>query len=224
MKNTHVIIITGDTNDGDYITSELETMIPCKEVKWNFSSPKYGNHGELTLMQIVENLKIALMLYPSKHRHNWSREEFDKRNTANHTIASFLKVSFDMDIESDEFLEKYGEDEYEEILEKYYEEFCDLFPYGEFGIHTISKIEIRPLVEVKTLFDSDSIELPMGTTLAVKFKNPDVFTGEHIVFYSRIKGYLYYLDSSTNEWIKTDYEDVDDFDTPYAEVIWNRGY
>ncbi|EQA7786738.1 hypothetical protein ACX818_001332 [Acinetobacter baumannii] len=137
MKYTHIVRISGDTNDADYIDTEFNinkdfphTVLEANEV---FKGSRAVNILEF-LYAIGKGCRI-----PRAERHNWSRGEYDGPAARHETCINVIKVLFGVDIESDDFYEKHGEDAYSHAINIMENLISDTVPYGEYGIHTIEK-------------------------------------------------------------------------------------
>ncbi len=108
MRN--LLIITGDTNDADYISSE------------HWLSPE-ELETQLPLLQ-----KVGTLL-ANRSGHNWGTSEFARDKET--PTALYVETGL--------------------LTEEEYEEFDELVPYGEHGIHTISSIVLHKVVSTINL-------------------------------------------------------------------------
>lgn len=121
-KNKKILIITADTNDADYVTSQnkvtdedIKKLMPMIEAIKNFKP----YHGEWSPGKFCE------------HSHNFPYGE---------------------DLPRDDMGEKSIEELYGDVPG--FDLFQELVPFGEYGVHTIVKIEI--VYEGEVLFDKYS--------------------------------------------------------------------
>ena len=147
-NHTHECIIRGDTNDGDYIDTSF-TFFPGEDPVLFEADKFFPGHPAVGKIEFLNALGTSL-LFPREDYHNWSRTEYDNRNAANITISHVFSMLFNVDLNSEEFQSKFDDDfsKYEDIFDTAYEEIGDLLPYGEFGIHTIESIKVRPIPRV----------------------------------------------------------------------------
>ncbi|ADJ19424.1 hypothetical protein Acj133p109 [Acinetobacter phage 133] len=155
-NHTHECIIRGDTNDGDYIDTSF-TFNPHEPDPILFEENKFfDGHPSVGTMEFLNTLGTTL-LFPREDYHNWSRQEYDNRKASNETITHVFSMLFGVDLNSEEFQSKFDDDfsKYEDIFDTAYEEISELLPFGEFGIHTIDSIKVRPIPQVgHTIFGS----------------------------------------------------------------------
>lgn len=150
--------IKGDTNDADYIESRhmfndndlifskdfLLEGVESRFIKGLLSTP------DMTYKEFATYLGQTLMQLNTHH--NWARSEYDNQREAYPTIEKFLNIAFGINLTQ---LEEEHPIDLLEIRENLYEIFSDIFPYGEFGIHTIHTIKIYPSPVETIYFDRE---------------------------------------------------------------------
>lgn len=142
--HTHECVITGDENDGDRVNSVF-TLIPGKEQPFISENQFWGGQRAVGKIEFLNALSLAL-LFPRDGTHNWSRPEYDGRDAANITIAHTFSVLFGVNLLDWEYVTaQIGEDRIDQIFEDAYDQFMEILPWGDIGVHTIESIEIRPI-------------------------------------------------------------------------------
>ena len=201
MKNTHILEIMCDSNDGDYVYSHKE---------WNPKSPKvaiqfgtmFPQSPSITLVELVDALAKSIGI-PRNQHHNWSRPDYDSMDNAEETSEFVIRILFG-NLISDEFWEIHRED----LLEAMIEIISDLLPYGEDGVHTIEQIVSRHIADSCTLASTRSHRIRREAKIvahnngAMEYINAD------------LKKY----DEATMTWVESGYSSFDESDG----IIWKK--
>lgn len=223
MKHTHEYLITGDTNDADYINTTIDYTPGNKEIFIAADEYTFTNVPGIvdkTFEAFINALIASLQMPRMNTLHNWARDEYDNRDEAYNTVRWTVLALYGLDLESDESYEKYGEDILEEIQEKIYSCIADNMPYGEFGIHTIVSIESRPKSAVTTLFKKPDYWdwqkfKDNHNKMEYVLQWPSLAQGSlhsRVIYQYRqchIKNILLVWNTALNEWHDTRFADID---------------
>ncbi|AFL47459.1 hypothetical protein ZZ1p0125 [Acinetobacter phage ZZ1] len=221
MKHTHEYLITGDTNDADYINTTIDYTPGDTEVFIKASEYSFANVPgvvDKTFEEFMAALIVALQMPKVDTLHNWGRDEYDDRDEAYKTVRWTALALYGIDLESDEAYEEYGDDILEEIRDTIYECIADNVPYGEFGIHTIISIESRPKSSKTVLFkkpeywdwqkfkdNHNKVEYVLQWPTRGSWHQRTVYQYRQC----RIKNILLVWNSAKNEWHDTRFANID---------------
>ncbi|UQS94197.1 hypothetical protein ABNavy71_120 [Acinetobacter phage AB-Navy71] len=213
---THILKISGDTNDADYIDIEHKV------------NPKYPNRvfepGELfkgsrsvNFMELIQALCNALHL-PRKTRHTWSRDEYDDVSAAMETSEWVFTILAGFHPDDEEISAKIGEEEVYDAVRKIKEALSDNLPYGEIGIHTIESITLRPITSDKTLYSNPGYWKNQNiakehkrATIAVHFMDENEPAKDDIALYDTASTPFKLWNVKDSTWDDNAYESVDQF-------------
>lgn len=215
-KPTHFLKISGDTNDADYI--DIEHRVNPKYPERIFAPGEvFTGSRSVNFMELIHALCNALNM-PRKTRHTWSRDEYDTIEAALETSKWVFTILFGIHPDSDEFLDKHGDEDAHEAVMTIKEALSDNLPYGEIGIHTIESISLRPITAEEVLYSNPGYwktqeinkELTRAS-IAVHFMNEEDSSKDEIAIYDTSSSPFKLWNTTKHVWEDNGYEDKDHF-------------
>ena len=155
----HIIEISADTNDADYIDRRItvnlnDVVLPVNFLLDNVSKEfhEYLETRSITYAELLCFFSNTLCQIPTHH--NWYREDYDEMSAAIPTVNLFLKLAFGLDLDQLEDRHDVDLTEVSEFMIEWF--YKNLIPFGEFGVHTIDSIKTYPAGEVDVFYERET--------------------------------------------------------------------
>ncbi|UQS93948.1 hypothetical protein ABNavy1_118 [Acinetobacter phage AB-Navy1] len=208
---THILKIEGDENDADMINIEhrINPEFPNRIFEPN---EVFKGSRAVNFMELINALASSLHL-PRKTTHTWTRSEFDDVSAAIETSTWVFITLFGIDPNGHEFIEKHGDEKAYEAILQVKEALDDNLPFGEFGIHTIDSITMRPITSEETLYsnpgywENQKIKKQLErATVAVHFMDEEDSSKDQVAVYDTTQKPFKMWNPEKHKWEDNGYE------------------
>lgn len=151
---TYIVKITGDENDGDYVSTEYEYNgmynILLKE------DELFKGCKQLTVMDFLIHLRNALEKTSRENekswdKHNWCRCEYDFYRNYDFDTSYNLAISLDLDEGLSLSDNDADIDHFDSCIDSVKEFLAEYLWIGEYGVHTVTNIEYYKKPEIVEL-------------------------------------------------------------------------